>query len=76
MKELDDAAQVIEEMRDSGLRRNLTPRQRAAIVLKCEALVSELRERARATSLANLKRGNEKPEVEKRALAVNISKTS
>lgn len=46
VKELDDA-QVIEEMRDSGLRRNLTPGQRATIVLKCEPLVSELRVKAK-----------------------------
>lgn len=59
VKELDDA-QVIEEMRDSGLRRNLTPGQRAAIVLKCEGLVTQIKAKAREKKRESAERTNAK----------------
>lgn len=59
VKEMDDA-QVIEEMRDSGLRRNLTPGQRAAIVLKCEELVADLRAKAKGRQREAAERTNAK----------------
>jgi N6-adenosine-specific RNA methylase IME4 len=56
-----DAMQIV--IRTNN-RRDLTSSQRAAIAVEAEDLIAVLKAEAKERSLANLKKGNEKPEVE------------
>ena len=61
--QMDDIA-AIEFIRDTATkRRNLTPAQRAAVVLEAEDLCRQIVEEKRKNSLGNLKKGDKRPDL-------------